>query len=121
MASASHGCFRVALQGDLLMAEGPVASRPFASLRGTQVKGQANHGRFNPSSAYLELNSIALQPLLGAFFNNPLIAEQLDRRYGLQQELRDVLHAAPVALRVDALKAGRFQASVQSRLMLTAG
>ena len=62
------------------MAEGPVASRPIASLQSTQVKGQASHGRFNLSSAYLELNSVALQPLLGSFFNNPLIAEQLDSR-----------------------------------------
>ena len=103
------------------MAEGPVASRPLASLQRTQVKGQASHGRFNLSSAYLELNSFALQPLLGSFFNNLLIAEQLDSRYGLQQELRDVLIAAPVALRVAALEAGCFQASVQARLMLVAG
>ncbi len=83
----------------------------------TKVKCQANHGPFNPSSAYLELNSVALQQLLGSFFKNPLIAEQLDSLYGLQRELRDVLLAAPVALRVDALEAGRFQASVQARLM----
>ena len=85
------------------MSEGPVASRPFASLQGTQVIGQSNHGRFNTSSAFLELNSVALMPLLGSFFKNPLIAEQLDSRYGLQQELRDVVLAAPVALRVAAL------------------
>ena len=94
------------------MAQGPVASRPFAFMNSTKVKGQANHGRFNPSSAYLELNSVALQPLLGSFFNNPLSAEHLDSRYGLQQELRDVLLAAPVALRVAALESGRFQGSV---------
>ena len=64
MASVSHGCLRVALQGDRLTAEGPVASRPFASLHGTQVKGQVNQYRFNPSSAYLDHNSVALQPLL---------------------------------------------------------
>ena len=82
---------------------------------------QANHGRFERSSAYLELNRVALQPLLGSFFNNPVIAERLDGRYELQQELRDFLLAAPVALRVAALEAGRFQASVQARLMLVAG
>ena len=63
------------------MAEGPVASRPFASLQADQAKGQTNSVRFDPSSAYLELNSVALQPLLGSVFNNPLIAEQLDSRY----------------------------------------
>ena len=120
LASVSHGCLRVALQGDRLMAEGPVASRPFASLQADQAKGQTNSVRFDPSSAYLELNSVALQPLLGSVFNNPLIAEQLDSRYGLPQELRDVLLAAPVVLRVDVLEAGRFQASVQARLMLAA-
>ena len=82
---------------------------------------QANHGRFERSSAYLELNRVALQPLLGSFFNNPVIAERLDGRYELQQELRDFLLAAPVALRVAALEAGRFQASDQARLMLVAG
>ena len=120
LASVSHGCLRVVLKGDRLMAEGPVASRPFASLQADQAKDQNNSVRFDPSSAYLELNSVALQPLLGAFLDNPLIAEQLDRRYGLPQEFRDVLLAAPVVLRVDALEAGRFQASVQARLMLAA-
>ena len=33
LASVSHGCLRVALQGDRLLAEGPVASSPFASLQ----------------------------------------------------------------------------------------
>ena len=64
-------------------------------------------------SGYLELNSVAEKPLLGSFFNNPLIEEQLNSRYGLPQELRDVLLAAPVVLRVNALEAGRFQASIK--------
>ena len=55
--------------------------------------------------------------MLGSVFNNPLIAEQLNSRYGLPQELSDVLLAAPVVLRVDALEAGRFQASIQAMLM----
>ena len=58
--------------------------------------------------------------MLGSVFNNPLIAEQLNSRYGLPQELRDVLLAAPVVLRVDALEAGRFQASIRAGLMLLA-
>ena len=58
--------------------------------------------------------------MLGSVFNNPLIAEQLNSRYGLPQELRDVLLAAPVVLRVDALEAGRVQASIQAGLMLLA-
>ena len=33
LASVSHGCLRVALQGDRLLAEGPVAPSPFASLQ----------------------------------------------------------------------------------------
>ena len=71
-------------------------------------------------SGYLELNSVAEKPLLGSFFNNPLIEEQLNSRYGLPQELRDVLLAAPVVLRVNALEAGRFQTSIQAGLMLLA-
>ena len=78
LASESHGSLRFALQGDRLMAKGPVASSPFASLQAGQTKGQANS---DPSSAYMELNSIALQPLLGSVFNNPLIAEQLNSLY----------------------------------------
>ena len=54
------------------------------------------------------------------FLNNPLIAEQLNSRYGLPQELRDVLLAAPVILWVDALEAGPFHPSIQARLMLAA-
>ena len=61
-----------------------------------------------------------MKPLLGSVFNNPLIAEQLNGSYGLPQELRDVLLAAPVVLRVDTLEAGRFQASIQASLMLVA-
>ena len=120
LASVSHGCLRVALQGDRLMAEGPVASSPFASMQAGQAKDQTNFVRFDPASADVELNSVALQPLLGSVFNNPLIAEQLNSSYRLPQELRDVLLAAPVVLRVDALVAGRFQASIQARLMLAA-
>ena len=110
--------FACALQGDRLMAEGPVASSPFASMQAGQAQGQTNSVRFDPASADLELNSVDLQPLLGSVFNNPLIAEQLNSRYGLPQELRHVLLAAPAVLRVDALEAGRFQASIQARLML---
>ena len=120
LASVGHGCLSVALQGDLLMAEGPVASSPFVSLNDGQGPGRANPVRFDAPSSFLELNSVALQPLLGSFLNNPLIAEQLTSRYGLPQELRDVLLAAPVALRVDSLDVGRYGASVQARLMLPA-
>jgi hypothetical protein len=120
LASVSHGCLRVVLQGDRLMAEGPVASRPFVSLKDAQARGRTKPVRFDASLGYLELNSVALQPLLGSFLNNPLIAEQLTARYGLPQELRDVLIAAPVVLRVSGLDDGRFRASVQARLMLPA-
>ena len=120
LASVSHGCLSVSLQGDLLTADGPVASRPFAALNDGGGPGRSSPARGDEPSAFLELNSDALQPLLGSFLNNPLIAEQLTSRYGLPQELRDVLLAAPVALRVDPLDAGRFRASVQVRLMLPA-
>ena len=53
-------------------------------------------------------------------FNNSLFAEQLDSRYGLPKEVRDVLLNAPVVVRLDALEAGRFQALIQARLMLAA-
>ena len=66
----SHGCLRVALQGDRLMAEGPVASRPFASLQAHHPEHHANFVRFDPPSAFLELNSLSLLPLLGSLFNN---------------------------------------------------
>jgi len=118
LASVSHGCLSVVLQGNRLMAEGPVAPRPFASLQVAQAKNKAQRAQFDAPSGYLELNSVSLQPLLGSFVNNPLIAEQLTSRYGLPKELRDVLLDAPVALRVDSLEAGRFQASVQARLMV---
>ena len=49
-----------------------------------------------------------------------MISEQLTSRYGLAEELRDVLLAAPVALRVSSLATGRFKASVQARLMVPA-
>ena len=80
LASVSHGCLHVALQGDRLLAEGPVASSPFPSLQAHHPEHQANFFRFDPPSAYLELNSVSLQPLLGSLFNNSLIAEQLDSR-----------------------------------------
>jgi len=120
LASASHGCLSVVLKGNRLMAEGPVAPGPFASLKDAQAKGHANRVRFDAPSSHLELNSVALQPLLGSFLNNPLISEQLTSRYGLPKQLRDVLLAAPVVLRLSSLQAGRFQASVQARLMVPA-
>lgn len=120
LASVSHGCLSVVLQGNRLIAEGPVAPKPFASLKDAQAKGNASRVQFDVPSGYLALNSVSLQPLLGSFINNPLIAEQLTSRYGLPKQLRDVLLAAPVALRVDSLEAGRFQASVQARLMVPA-
>ena len=64
LASESHGCLRVALQGDRLIAEGPVASSPFASMQAGQAQGQTNSVRFDPVSADLELSSVDLQPLL---------------------------------------------------------
>ena len=60
------------------MAEGPVASSPFAALQVHHPERQANFVRFDPPSAYLELNSVSLQPLLGSLFNNSLFAQQLD-------------------------------------------
>ncbi len=54
------------------MAEGPVASSPFASLQAHHPEHQANFVRFDPPSAFLELNSLSLQPLLGSLFNNSL-------------------------------------------------
>ena len=120
LASVSHGCLRVALQGDRLLAEGPVAPSPFASLQPHHDAHPANFVRFDPPSAYLELNSVSLQPLLGSLFKNSLFAEQLDSRYGLPKEVRDVFLNAPVLVRLDALEAGRFQASIQARLMLAA-
>ena len=62
------------------MAEGPVASSTFASLQAHQAKHQADFVRSDPYSAFLEFNSVSLQPLLGSLFNNSLIAEQLDSR-----------------------------------------
>ena len=121
LASVSHGCLRVALQGDRLMAEGPVASSPFAALQVHHPERQANFVRFDPPSAYLELNSVSLQPLLGSLFNNSLFAQQLDSLYGLPKQLRDVLLNAPVLVRLDALEGGRFQAAIQARLMLAGG
>ena len=64
-----------ALQGDRLLAEGPVAPCPFASLQTHHKEHPANFGRFDPPSAYLELNSVSLQPLLGSLFNNSLFAQ----------------------------------------------
>lgn len=120
LASASHGCLSVVLKGNRLMAEGPVAPSSFATLKAAQAHSNVTRLGFDAPSSNLELNSVALQPLLGSLFNNPLISEQLTSRYGLTEELRDVLLAAPVALRVSSLKTGRFQASVQARLMVPA-
>ena len=47
------------------MAEGPMASRSFASLQVHHQEHQVNFVRFDKSSAYLDLNSVSLQPLLG--------------------------------------------------------
>ena len=61
----------------------------------------------------MEFKSVSLQPLLGSLFNNSLIAEQLDSRYGLPKQLCDVLLNAPVFVRLDALEAGLFQAAIK--------
>ena len=96
------------------MAEGPVVSSPFAALQVHHPERQANFVRFDPPSAYLELNSVSLQTVLGSLFNNSLFAQQLDSRYGLPKQLRDVLLKAPVLVRLDALKGVRFQAAIQA-------
>ena len=70
------------------MADGPVASSPFAALQVHHPERQANFVRFDPPSAYLELNSVSLQPLLGSLFNNSLFAQQLDSRCGLPKQLQ---------------------------------
>ena len=54
-------------------------------------------------------------------FNNSLFAQQLDSRFGLPKQLRDVLLKAPVLVRLDSLEGARFQAAIQARLMLAAG
>ena len=87
LASVSYGCLRVALQGDRLLAAGTVAPSPFASLQPHHEEHPANFVRLDPPSAYLELNSVSLRPLLGSLFNNSLFAQQLDSRYGLPKEL----------------------------------
>ena len=89
-----------------------MAPSPFATLHPYHVEHPANFVRLDPPSAYLDLNSVSLQRLLGSLFNNSLFAQQLDNRYRLPKELRDVLLTAPVVLRLDALEAGLFQASI---------
>lgn len=69
------------------MTEGPVASRSFASLQAHDAKHNVDFVRFNPSLAYLKLNSLSLQPMLGSLFNNSRIAKQLGSRYGLLKEV----------------------------------
>ena len=61
---------------------------------------------------------VGLELIGGSLFNNSLITEQIDSRYGLLKQLRDVLLNAPVLVRLDALEGGRFQAAIQARLML---
>ena len=82
---------------------------------GHHPESQANFVRFNPPSAFLELNSVSLQPLLGSLFNNSLFAQQLDSLFGLPKQSRDVLLKAPVLVRLDSLEGARFQAVIQAR------
>ena len=117
---ASHGCLSVVLQGDRLSAEGPVASRPFASLNNIKGSLRTTTIRSLTPEVYLDLNSVALQPLLGALLNNPLIDAQLSSRYGLSQEFRDVLLDAPLSMHLKPIEEGRYRASVQARLMVPA-
>ena len=81
LACVSQGCLRVALQGDHLMAEGLLASSPFASLQAHYAKHRADFVRSDPQSAYLKFNTVSFQPLLGFLSSNSLFAEQLDSRY----------------------------------------
>ena len=102
------------------MAEGSVASSPFLSLQAHHAKHQADFVRFDPLSTYLVLNSLSLQPLRGTLFNNSLIAQQFDSRYGLLKQLRCVLLDAPLHVRLYALETGRFEVEIQAKLMLAA-
>ena len=120
LGTASHGCLSVVLQGDRLSAEGPVASRPFASLNNIKGSLRTTTIRSLAPEVYLDLNSVSLQPLLGALLNNPLIDAQLSSRYGLSPEFRDLLLDAPVAMHLQPIKGGRYRASVQARLMVPA-
>lgn len=53
LASVSHGCLRVSLRGDRLLAEGPAAPIPFVSLQPHHEEHSANFFRLDPPSAYL--------------------------------------------------------------------
>ena len=51
-------------------------------------------------------SEMCIRDRLGSLFNNSLFAQQLDSRYGLPKQLRDVLLNAPVLERLDALEGG---------------
>ena len=60
LGTASHGCLSVVLQGDRLSAEGPVASRPFASLNNIKGSLRTTTIRSLAPEVYLDLNSVSL-------------------------------------------------------------
>ena len=138
--SASYGCLTLTLDDRrTLMFDGAVSSRPLSSaqLSSAQLSSAQRSLRRSPDTESVfktsvdsspTNNRIALhwqgastKPLFGSLLQRRLIADEIEKTYGLSPQFQAHWLGAPVDLQVRTRNDGPFKASIQLSLAFPAG
>ena len=128
--SASYGCLTLTLDDRrTLMFDGAVSSRPLSSAQWSVRRSPDTESAFkrfvdsSPTNNRLALHwqGASTKPLFGSLLQRRLIADEIEKTYGLSPKFQAHWLGAPVDLQVRTRNDGPFKASIQLSLAFPAG
>ena len=128
--SASYGCLTLTLDDRrTLMFDGAVSSRPLSSAQRSLRRSPDTESVFktsvdsSPTNNRLALHwqGASTKPLFGSLLQRRLIADEIEKTYGLSPKFQAHWLGAPVDLQVRTRNDGPFKASIQLSLAFPAG
>ena len=128
--SASYGCLTLTLDDRrMLMFDGAVSSRPLSSAPRSVRRSPETESAFkrfvdsSPTNNRLAVHwqGASTKPLFGSLLQRRLIADEIEKTYGLTPTFQAQWLGAPVDLQVRSRNDGPFKASIQLSLAFPAG
>ena len=128
--SASYGCLTLTLDDcRTLMFDGAVSSRPLSSAQRSLRRSPDMESVFktsvdsSPTNNRLALHwqGASTKPLFGSLLQRRLIADEIEKTYGLTSKFQAQWLGASVDLQVGTRNDGPFKASIQLSLAFPAG